>query len=203
MGAISAISRERSYSQGQLIYYPGQDHGALIVVHTGSVKIYRLDSEGNEQVIRILSSGEFAGEMAQLRRAKTQDFAPALRDSTLCMIDGEELGALMLQHPAIGLKFTQELSRRLSQSDATLHQVVRGRVEQRLAKYLLELYAKQGKEALELPITKGNVASLLAMSQATLSRTFKNLEAQGLITLGKSRKVTLINIKALHSLVLT
>jgi CRP/FNR family transcriptional regulator len=34
------------------------------VVHTGAVKLYRLDSEGNEQVIRILSAGEFAGELA-------------------------------------------------------------------------------------------------------------------------------------------
>ena len=66
LAAVSAISHEHSYKGGELIYRPGEPHGSLIVVHTGAVKLYRLDSEGNEQVIRILSAGEFAGELALL-----------------------------------------------------------------------------------------------------------------------------------------
>ncbi len=203
LAAVSAISHEHSYRGGELIYRPGETHGSLIVVHTGAVKLYRLDSEGNEQVIRILSAGEFAGELALLGGEETQDFAEALSESTLCIIDGGELGELMLQHPAIGLKFTQELSRRLRQSDTNLHQVVRGRVEQRLAWYLLDLYRKGNNLSIELPITKGNVASLLAMSQETLSRTFKTLEGEELIRLGRGRQVTIVDPEGLEELILT
>lgn len=202
MSAVDAIAREGTYSNGQLIYRAGSTNGSLIVVHTGKVKVFRLDSEGEQQVMRVITPGEFTGELSLFSKEPTQDFAQAIGDCSLCMIDGEAMRALLVKYPLIALKITQELSMRLSQSDATLHGVVKGTAEQRLAGYLVELLRKARSNQIQLPVAKGTVASLLAMSQETLSRRLKILQDEGVIELGKGRKITVLDEEALKMRIL-
>ncbi len=198
MHAIDAISREHTFSDGELIYYAGELSGSLLVVHTGKVKIYRLDSEGEQQVLRILAPGEFTGELALFSKEPVKDFAQAIGDCSLCMLNGEAMRTILVTYPLIALKITQELSRRLSQSDATLHSVAKGTAEQRLAGYLLEL-SKNGKSnTIHLPVAKGTVASLLAMNQETLSRRLKILEEEGVIELGRGREIIILDQPSLE-----
>ena len=198
MHAVDAITREQTFTDGQLIYYAGQLSGSLLVVHTGKVKIYRLDAEGEQQVIRILSPGEFTGELALFSKEPVQDFAQAIGDCSLCMVDGEAMRTILVTYPLIALKITQELSRRLSQSDATLHSVAKGTAEQRLAGYLVELSQKVQNTTIHLPVAKGTVASLLAMNQETLSRRLKILEDEGVIELGKGREIIILDLSSLE-----
>ncbi|MDY0289449.1 MAG: Crp/Fnr family transcriptional regulator [Sphaerochaeta sp.] len=198
MHAVNAITREHTYADGELIYYAGETTGTLLVVHTGKVKIYRLDAEGEQQVIRILSPGEFSGELALFSKEPTQDFAQAIGNCSLCMIDGEEMRKILVANPLIALKITQELSRRLSQSDAALHSIVKGSAEQRLSGYLYDLSQKVHTTTIVLPVAKGTVASLLAMSQETLSRRLKVLEEEGVIELGKGREIVILDQEALE-----
>jgi len=198
MHAVDAITREKTFTDGQLIYYAGKLSGSLLVVHTGKVKIYRLDAEGEQQVIRILSPGEFTGELALFSKEPVQDFAQAIGECSLCMIDGEEMRKILVTYPLIALKITQELSRRLSQSDATLHSVAKGTAEQRLAGYLVGLAQKAQNNTIHLPVAKGIVASLLAMNQETLSRRLKVLEDEGVIELGKGREITILDRDSLE-----
>ena len=44
----------------------GDQAGKLYVLHTGRVKIYRLNANGKEQVIRVVGPGEFMGELSLL-----------------------------------------------------------------------------------------------------------------------------------------
>lgn len=198
MRSVDAITREHTYSDGELIYYAGESTGSLLVVHTGKVKIYRLDAEGEEQVIRILSTGEFTGELALFSKEPVQDFAQAIGECSLCMIDGEAMREILVTYPLIALKITQELSRRLSQSDANLHSVVKGSAQERLAGYLLTLSHKHQSLSIHLPVAKGTVASLLAMSQETLSRRLKILEDEGVIEIGKGRMITILDQEELE-----
>lgn len=198
MYAVDAITREKTYTDGQLIYYAGQLSGSLLVVHTGKVKIYRLDAEGEQQVIRILSPGEFTGELSLFSKEPVQDFAQAIGDCSLCMVNGEAMRSILVTYPLIALKITQELSRRLSQSDATLHSVAKGTAEQRLASYLVGLAQKDQDNTIHLPVAKGTVASLLAMNQETLSRRLKILEDEGVIELGKGREITILDRDSLE-----
>ncbi len=198
MYAVDAITREKTFTDGQLIYYAGELSGSLLVVHTGKVKIYRLDAEGEQQVIRILSPGEFTGELALFSKEPVQDFAQAIGDCSLCMVNGEAMRSILVTFPLIALKITQELSRRLSQSDATLHSVAKGTAEQRLAGYLVELSQKVPNNTIHLPVAKGTIASLLAMNQETLSRRLKILEDEGVIELGKGREIIILDQSSLE-----
>ncbi|MGM0431645.1 MAG: Crp/Fnr family transcriptional regulator [Spirochaetota bacterium] len=197
MNAVNSIIREKNFSSGELLFKAGEPNGSLIVVHTGQVKVYRLDSEGREQVLRIISPGEFTGEFALFSDEPVEDYAQAVGDCSVCMIGGEKMRDLMEQTPSIALKITQELSRRLSHSDAALHSIVTGSVEQRIATYLARLSEKQRSDEVNLPVTKGTVASMLGTSQETLSRRLAMLQEEAVIRLGRGKAISILDKEAL------
>jgi CRP/FNR family transcriptional regulator len=197
MEIVSGITRERIYQDGELIYRAGESGGALIVVHTGKVKIYRLDAEGRQQVMRIINPGEFTGELSIFSDRPADDYAQAIGECSVCIVQAEKMRRIMEQFPLLTLQITQELSRRLSQSDQALHSVLGKTVEQRVAGYLIDLSMKQHTDDLLLPVTKGTIASLLGMSQETLSRRLALLQEEGIISIGRGKHITIVDKQSL------
>ncbi len=61
---IAEIASSRSYEKGEMIYRAGDKGGRLFVLYTGSAKLFRLTSDGKEQVLRLVNPGEFIGELS-------------------------------------------------------------------------------------------------------------------------------------------
>ena len=61
---IIMISKHKRLEKGDFIYQSGDVLNSLYVIHQGKVKVTRYSDDGKEQVIRILSHGDFLGELA-------------------------------------------------------------------------------------------------------------------------------------------
>ena len=48
---VAAITSEKIFQRGELIYGAGDKHDRLFIIHEGAVKIFRLSPSGKEQVI--------------------------------------------------------------------------------------------------------------------------------------------------------
>ena len=188
---ITAITTDRTYQKGEMVYLQGDEGGKLYVLHKGRVKITRLGTSGKEQVIRVLGPGAFMGELSLLSPVPVTDNAEALETTTMCMIDGKELKGLMLENPSIALKIIEELSRRLESVEELVEDINLLSVEQRLAQVLLKL-AGDGDEIV-LKMRKSDLASQIGMSQETLSRKLSSFQEQGLIELEGQRKIRLLD----------
>lgn len=188
---ITAITTDRTYQKGEMVYLQGDEGGKLYVLHKGRVKITRLGTSGKEQVIRVLGPGSFMGELSLLSPVPMTDNAEALETTTMCMIDGKELKGLMLENPSIALKIIEELSRRLESVEELVEDINLLSVEQRLAQVLLKL-AGDGDEIV-LKMRKSDLASQIGMSQETLSRKLSSFQEQGLIELEGQRKIRLLD----------
>jgi CRP/FNR family transcriptional regulator len=196
---VAGITRARTYEKDQAIYNAGDRKEKLYVVHTGKVKIYRLSPAGKEQVIRLVGPGQFFGELSLFSPQASTEYALALEQSTMCVIEGPALKTLMGSHPSIGLKVMEELSRRLDQAESLIRDLALQSVEQRLARFLLD----EAQEASEvrLKMTKGNLASQLGMSQESLSRKLASFQAKGLIDLKAPRIISLTDKAGLEAVV--
>src|SRR5699024_12043150 len=64
MEEVKKIIQDISFEKGETVYHAEDISDALYIVNKGSVKIYRLSETGKEQLIRILTPGEFTGELA-------------------------------------------------------------------------------------------------------------------------------------------
>lgn len=194
---VVAITSERTFSKGEVVYRVGDSRGELYVLHTGLVKVYRLSSEGREQVIRTVGPGEFLGELSLFSPSCQTDTAVVLEPARMCVIVWERLRSLMENIPSIALKVLEQLSGRLEQTESLLEQTNLLSVGQRLARYLLE--ASHGKDSFVLGLSKGDLASLLGMTQETLSRRLSSFHQEGILELEGHRGIRIIDRDALRT----
>jgi CRP-like cAMP-binding protein len=191
MAQVASITSERTYEKGQTIYRVGESRGELYVLHSGSVKVYRLSADGKEQVLRRVQSGQFLGELSLFSNNKQTDNAVALETSQMCVIKWDNLRSLIEKIPSIAFKVMEELSNRLEQTESRLEQTNLQTVEQRLAHYLIT--ASEDKDVFELELSKGDLASLLGTTQETLSRRLSLFQQNNLIELEGQRKIKIID----------
>lgn len=195
---IVEIASSRSFEKGETVYRAGDKGGTLFVLHTGRVKLYRLNASGKEQVLRFVKPGEFIGELSLFSSLPLTDNAQVLEATTMCVLQGERLKGLMAKYPSIAFKVMDELSRRLEKAENRIEDISLSSVTKRVAGALLEL--SDGKQEFLLPMTKGDLASQLGMTQETLSRKLAALQEDGLILLKGYRKIIIKDKSALEEI---
>lgn len=198
---VAMVATPTQVERDEQIYAAGSTTAQLMVVHTGQVKISRLSADGHEQIVRVLGPGDFVGESAFLTGARPDHFAVALQEGSMCVFRHADLGRLMQEHPSVGMRMLQTVSRRLDQTEHRLAAAVSVDVSARLADYLLGLPARHvgGRQEVRLPLAKKDIASLLDTTPESLSRQLRRLGDAGVIE-SKGRRVVLSDVDALMEL---
>jgi len=192
---VAMITTDRTYEKGEMVYNVGDIGNKLYVLHTGKVKISRINPNGKEQVIRVVGPGEFIGELSLLNAIPLTDYGEVLEKTTMCIIEGDKVKELMGKYPSITFKVMEELSKRLERAENLIEDINLNSVETRLAQTLIRLANKDN--VVTLPMKKGDFASQIGMSQETLSRKLTAFQDQGLIKQEGNRKITILDKEAL------
>lgn len=187
----------RMYERGQFIHRAGDPSDKLFIVHKGKVKVYRLSDTGKEQLVRILTSGDFAGEMALFSSTDHDAYAEAMQPSEICAIYRADVRELLLQYPEISLHVLAELSRRLSTSEKQTAAIATASINARLAQYLTDLAEQENSTNFSLPMSRRHLASFLGTTPETVSRRLGEFEEAGWILQTGQRKVTILDLDAL------
>lgn len=204
--SIMNQSSHKKYKKGEIIFMPGDSLNNLYVVNKGLVKISKISSLGKEQIIRILQTGDFMGELTLFSSSVHNNTAEALEITEVCIIQGQKIKELLLQQPDMALKFLQKYTERIEESEKLIEQLTLRDVEQRIASYLLneieknEIINKKGEYEINLPVSKGDLSSLIGTTQETLSRKLSLLQDSGIIRLEGQRKIIVTNIESLKIL---
>ena len=179
---VRQIAVKRRFKKGKPVFYEGDRGSGFYVVIDGLIKIYKLAPEGKEQILHIIGPGEPFGEVAVFAGRSFPANAEALADSRLLFFPRDAFVNLISRNPSLALKMLAVLSMRLRQFAVQVENLSLKEVPGRLAAYLLLLADEQEDSALAaLPISKGQLASLLGTIPETLSRIFAKMAGQGLI----------------------
>lgn len=199
---VAGVARPTRVTRGEQVYAAGSDVSQLMVVHTGRIKITRIHADGHEQIVRVLEPGDFVGESAFLNGARPDHFAVALEPGSMCVFQHADLGRLVQQHPLIGLRMLQGVSRRLDETEIRLASAISGDVSSRLAGYLVSLPGRHVDSTLEvrLPLAKKDVASLLDTTPESLSRQLRRLQDAGVITQEAGGRIMIRDVDGLMEL---
>lgn len=193
---VAAITRDKVFEKGEMVYKAGDEGKKLYVIHKGKVKISRFTDSGKEQVIRILGPGEFMGELSLFSSEPMQDYGEVIEKATMCIIDGYKLNELISKYPSIAFKIMEELSKRLDKAETLIETINHYSVEKRVSEALLNLADEDG--IIKLKMSKKDLASNLGMSQETLSRKLSAFQELGIIKLVGHRKIVILNENALE-----
>lgn len=199
---VAELARPTTVAKDELVYFAGSRTAQLMVVHTGRLKISRLSEAGAEQIVRVVGPGDFVGESSFLTGARPDHNATALEAGSMCVFRHNDVARLVARYPSVGLVMLQTVSARLQETEARLASLISGDVSSRLADYLLTLPARRGRGglAVELPMAKKDIASLLDTTPESFSRQLRRLTDSGVVKSGPGRTLTITDVDALMGL---
>ncbi len=192
--AIAHSAHELALGRGEVLFNKGDPSKGFYYVVDGQVKLAFLAEDGGEKVLEIISAGMEFGEGVMFLERPFPVYAQATRDTRLLFIPREPVVAQALAQPRFALGMISALAMRLHRivrdvEDLTLHGS-----SQRVIGYLLRddpgKCPESGPYELELPASKGLIASRLNLTPETFSRVLNHLSAEGLIQVrGRSIRI--------------
>ena len=199
--SLAAIALDKIVRRGQTIFAEGDEGDGFYLLITGKVKIYKISPEGKEQILHIFGPGEPFGEVPVFAGERFPANAEAVEKSRLFFFPRKIFTGLIGRNPSLALNMLAILSKRLRRFTRLVDDLSLKEVPGRLAAYLLYLSERdRGSQYLQLPISKGQLASLLGTIPETLSRILKRMNALGLIETEGSR-IKILDLEGLEGLV--
>lgn len=184
----AAVKRRRVAHRGEHLFFQDEPSETLYLLRSGSVKVYTVDADGEEQVLGFYLPGDVFG-LDALRAGRHLGGAVALETVNVCELPFQQLAQLgdlaaVLQRRM----FSSEIGR-----DYGLLQLLgKKSAEQRLGGFLLQLserYAERGYSAREflLTMSRQDIGDHLGLALETVSRVLTRLQRRGVIAIDRRR----------------
>ena len=117
----------------------------LFLIRDGKIKISKVTKSGKEQILHILTKGDFFGE-ANLFDDKESNFtATAISNAKVGTLSKSNLEQILKMNPQISMKILKELSHKLAETEELAKFLATKDVDARIASMLLEFSNKFGK----------------------------------------------------------
>jgi CRP/FNR family transcriptional regulator, dissimilatory nitrate respiration regulator len=197
---IARIVARRTYRRGEIIFMEGDEGNGFYIVEAGQVKIYKISSEGKEQILHLFGPGESFGEVSVFTGQGFPANAKANMTSTCLFIPRSDFIEIIRQDPTLALNMLGVMSLRLRKFSGLIEDLSFKEVPGRLAAYLLFLSDRApDPDHLELEVSKGQLAALLGTIPETLSRILTRMNRLGLLKSEGSR-IRILNKSVLQNI---
>jgi CRP/FNR family transcriptional regulator, nitrogen fixation regulation protein len=194
LGLMGAVMR---FARNAEIY--GEDEPAefLYQVVSGAVRTYRMLDDGRRQVIAFYLPGDIFGvEAGEVHLSS----AEAVSESQIVVVKRSSLMARADHERDLAKQLWAMTVRELQRVQQHSLVLIKS-AEERVAGFLLEMASRcSGSQAVELPMSRQDIADYLGLTIETVSRTFTQLVQSGAIALETSRRIQFRNRAALSRL---
>ncbi len=187
---------------GTAIVYPrnteifGENEPAdyLYRVVTGSVRTYKILSDGRRQIGGFYLTGDIFGlEFADRHMLS----AEAITEAKVLAVKRRAINALAGRDPAVAHEVFTLTGRELKRVQERMLLLVKS-AQERVAGFLLEMAARTvAGNAVELPMSRQDIADYLGLTIETVSRALSGLEDAAAIEVPTARRIVLCNRSAL------
>tara|TARA_B100002052_G_scaffold294834_1_gene320282 strand:+ start:96 stop:785 length:690 start_codon:yes stop_codon:yes gene_type:complete len=179
--------KPRNYLKNSMIILEEEYGDLVFVVHTGTIKITRVNDEGKEVILALLGPGEIFGELAILDGEARSANALAQENCHLLAINKEDFLDILKNNFSVSLNLMCELAKRLRKSDQQIEALSLSDAEHRIGVSLLNLaedmgVIRKGKVTIQNLPYQQDIANMAGTSRETVSRVLKLLENKSMIS---------------------
>lgn len=199
--SIEAHSRLRKFSRGEPIYLPADDADGVLLLASGRVRICGFTPEGKQSILSFIEPGEVFGELSVLESGPRDEFAEAVKASTVLLISASEMRRVIDEVPTVALRVTKLMGLRRKRVERRLKYLLFHSNRDRLVHLLLELAGQYGivvTEGVDLGINLAHqdLAGMIGSTRETVTIVLGELQKAGLIKVGR-QKILLKEIQKL------
>jgi CRP-like cAMP-binding protein len=186
---IEELSEMRPVKKGTIILSPNKTIEALFLLKEGQVRLYRMNHQGKQFTVDVLTGGNIFGETSTLSLTDDQIYAEAMTETYLCIIGKDDFEGFIESNPKIALKFINILSNRLKELYSLSEKIALSDVKYRLLYLLLKLSEKSGKrnkewQTINMKLTHADIANMIGSTRETTSAVLGQLKKDGLLKKG-------------------
>jgi CRP/FNR family transcriptional regulator, cyclic AMP receptor protein len=185
--AIGHATTMTHCTRGQQILSPDDPPDRIHIIKKGRVRVFRTSPDGKQLTLDIFEKGTILGDMEMLGQDRLPEaYAEAIDDGVICTITPDELRKLIERFPVIGVNIIRHLSRRLQAAERELEAMAFQRVDQRLARRLIDLGARFGVKTergtlIAARLTQQELADMVGTTRETLAHTLADFRRRGLL----------------------
>ena len=200
IAAIGKIAVEKRINKGEIIFSEGDEGKGFFIIAEGRVKVFKVSTEGKEQILHIFGPGQPFGEVPVFTGQRFPANAQAIDKTRAIFFPRISFVNLISANPSLALNMLAIMSKKLRQFAVQIENLSLKEMPARLASYLIFLADEQKTGNLvSLKISKGQLASTLGTIPETLSRVFAKLSGQNLISV-EGKNITLLDRRGLEEL---
>jgi CRP/FNR family transcriptional regulator, nitrogen fixation regulation protein len=196
-GPMEAMGSQMKFGSNQEIFGEGEPAEYVYKVTKGAVRTYKILCDGRRQIGGFYLPGDIFG----LETGKEHQFsAEAINNVTVLVVRRSAIVSLAERDCDAARALWSFTGRELNRVQEHLLLLVKT-AQQRVASFLLEMSTRlAATDAIELPMSRQDIADYLGLTIETVSRTMTQLASKQTIGLPSARRVVLRNSGVLRQL---
>ncbi len=190
LDGVTKFSPNRRFAA---VYSEGGPLDSLFFLESGLVKIHKRGDDNKEIILQILGSGELFGEQALGAESSRNVAAEVLQEGIIYAIPRNIFLRVCDDHPELWREISLLLTTRKRQLEKKIELLCLRDVEYRILYYMADLArmfgARAGGAEYSIPLSQGELASLIGATRETTSTTLNALARKGVIRLGRRQLI--------------
>jgi CRP/FNR family nitrogen fixation transcriptional regulator len=198
LGRAGMVGTDFCYRKDEEIYGEGEPSEYVYQVVKGAVRTYKLLSDGRRQI----DSFHLPGDVFGLESSPTCRLtAEAIVDTTIRLAKRSSLEQAAEVDVQVALHLWSLTAGHLRHAEDHMLLLGRKTAMEKVATFLLEMDRRLTVAGMmALPMTRRDIADYLGLTLETVSRTFSQLQSQGVLGLTGARQVALRNRQCLRNM---
>lgn len=173
----------RRFQRNVIVLHEGDQSNALYIIDSGQVKVSRINEEGKEVVLCILSEGDHFGEMSLIDDQPRSASVITKANCEFSLIRKQDFEHVLSVNPQLALAVMRSLCHRLRLADRSIESLALMDVYGRIARLLLDSAEEEnGKLVVRGKLTHKDIAQMVGSSREMVSRILKDLSDGGYIS---------------------
>lgn len=202
---IGISTTYQTYPRKTRVFMEGEQRTAVYFIRKGVIKVYKIDINGNEQIINFLTQGDMFPHVGFFEQTPYPATAEAVSDAELLVIPIKAFEQAILEMPTIAIKVMRVMGAKIKDLQSKLQTLGVQEAHVRIVSFLLRLANEHGKETadgidIDLGLTHQEIASMANTTRETVTRVLTQLKKRQLLTMDR-RKIRIIDAEALKQLV--
>ncbi len=187
IGELDRITKVMTCAPGRILYRPGEHCTQLFLLKSGRVQLYHLSADGRKLIMATIEPGTCFGEMPLTGNNLHQNFAEAVEDALVYVMNRSDVERMLAHKPAALLTLLQLAGQRGAQLETQLVDTTFKSTNARLATLLLQLARSEqvNGELVVVGFSQGELADRLGVYRETVALALRELKECGAIELGR------------------
>lgn len=201
---LTILSSHKScvgYKKGQTLFYEGTRPMGIFCINRGKVKVYKMGSNGREQILFIAQPGDFLGYRSMLSEEFYGASATVIEPAAICFIPKNDFLTILNKNPNFFSKLMKAVCHELGVMEDKLAQIAQKSVRERLASTILmlkETYGMEGEgsDVIDIALSREDLANIVGTATETVIRLLSEFKSDGMIGL-EGKRIKVLDVQAL------